>query len=174
MTDARTLHGPSRLAVPEGDTHDRLVCADCGYIAYENPKVVAACVVLYGEQYLLCRRAIEPRRGYWTIPGGYLEQHETTADGARREALEEAECTVEIDGFVGIFEIPRVSQIYVVHRGRLATPDFGPGAESSDVALFDYADIPWDDLAFSSVTWALQQVHAGAPTAGALAPDPAR
>jgi len=171
MSDHKPLSGPSVLSVPEGDTHKRLVCQDCGYIAYDNPKVVAACVCLWQGQYLLCRRAIEPRRNYWTIPGGYLEQHETTADGAKRESWEEACCTIAIDGFVGIFEIPRVSQIYVVHRGELTTPDFAPGPESLEVKLFDYADIPWDELAFSSVDWALKQVHQNQPTTGALAPE---
>lgn len=171
MTERKQLPGPSVLSVPDGDTHERLVCRDCGFIAYDNPKIVAACVCLWQGQYLLCRRAIEPRRGFWTIPGGYLEQHETTADGAKREAWEEATCNVELDGLVGIFEIPRVSQIYVVHRGHLTAPDFAPGPESLDVQLFAYEDIPWDELSFSSVEWALKQVHSNQPTTGALAPE---
>lgn len=158
--------GPSVLATPEGDNRGRLVCRDCGYIAYDNPKIVAACVCTWEGRYLLCRRAIEPRRGYWTIPGGYLELRETTAEGALRETWEEARCRVELTGLAGIFEIPRVSQIYVVHYGRLTAPEFAPGPESLEVKLFDYKDIPWDEIAFASAAWGLKQVHAGKPMEG--------
>lgn len=164
------LPGPSVLETPEGDNRRRLVCRDCGYIAYDNPKIVAACVGAWEGQYLLCRRAIEPRRGYWTIPGGYLEARETTAEGALREAREEACCRIELTGLAGIFEIPRVSQIYVVHYGRLAAPEFAPGPESLEVKLFAYEDIPWDEIAFPPAAWGLKQVHNGRPAEGAVSP----
>jgi len=152
-------------AVPEGDTLPRKVCPDCGYIKYENPKIVAGAVCLWNEggeaagteKILLCRRAIEPRIGFWTIPAGYLELGETTAEGAARETWEEACARVAIEGLIGVYEIPHISQIYVIHRARLGSLDFAPGAESQEVALFGWEDIPWAELAFPSVTWALNR-----------------
>lgn len=153
--------GPSVSTVPEGDDKPRLVCPDCGYIEYDNPKVIAGAVCLWGEKILLCRRAIEPRIGFWTIPAGFLEMGETTAEGAVREVWEEARARVDVNGILGIYEIPHISQIYMVYRARLRRPEFAPGPESQEVALFDWGDVPWGDIAFPSITWALEKFREG-------------
>jgi ADP-ribose pyrophosphatase YjhB (NUDIX family) len=144
--------------IPDGDTHERSVCETCGYVAYENPKVVVGSVVAVGGQVLMCRRAIEPRRGFWTLPAGYLELGETLEEGAAREAMEEAEALISIDGILGVFSIARIGQVQVIFRARFADegePAFGPGPESLEVRLFSWADLPWDRIAFPSVHWAL-------------------
>ena len=166
------------LRTPADDTHERAVCDDCGYVAYENPKIIVGVVLAHKGQVLLCRRAIEPRRGYWTLPAGYLEMGETVEEGARREALEEAGADVALDGVLAFYSISRIGQVQVIFRGRFAAgPRFAPGVESLDVRLFEWADIPWDDLAFPSVHWSLQAWRAvgdgplGAP-AGNPSSDP--
>jgi ADP-ribose pyrophosphatase YjhB (NUDIX family) len=144
--------------IPEGDTRERMVCVDCGHVAYENPKVVVGAVVVADERILMCRRAIEPRKGFWTLPAGYMELGETLEEGAAREALEEAEAVIEIDGILGVFSIARIGQVQVIFRARFAAsgpPVFGAGEESLEVRLFGPEEIPWDDIAFPSVHWAL-------------------
>jgi ADP-ribose pyrophosphatase YjhB (NUDIX family) len=145
--------------IPEGDQRERLVCADCGHIAYENPKIVVGAVVVDDGAVLLCRRAIPPRHGFWTLPAGYLELGETLEEGAAREIFEEAQAQVAFDGILGIFSISRIGQVHVIFRARFApdaaSPRFAAGAESLEVALFAWQDIPWDHLAFPSVRWAL-------------------
>ena len=141
--------------VPQGDTTERYVCGDCGHIYYSNPKIVVGSVVAHEGRILLCRRAIEPRKGFWTLPAGYLEDHETPEDGARREAREEAQCDIVLDALLAVYSIPRISQVQLMYRAQLATPAFAAGAESLEVRLFSWEDIPWADLAFPSVTWAL-------------------
>jgi ADP-ribose pyrophosphatase YjhB (NUDIX family) len=147
------------VRVPDGDTFERRVCDACGFIDYENPKIVAGAVVRSGEQVLLCRRAIEPRLGFWTLPAGFLEQHETPQAGAAREAWEEAKARISITGLLGVYSIPRISQVQLIYIAELIMPEvgpaFAPGEESLEVALFDWADIPWGDLAFPSVAWSL-------------------
>jgi ADP-ribose pyrophosphatase YjhB (NUDIX family) len=144
-----------RREIPEGDSRPRIVCSDCGFINYENPKVVVGAVVREGDRILMCRRAINPRHGFWTLPAGYLELNETTAEGARREAWEEARAKIEIDGLIAVYSIPRLSQVQVIYRARFATPGIEPGPESLEVGLFSWDEIPWGDLAFPSVRWAL-------------------
>ncbi|MDD9877260.1 MAG: NUDIX hydrolase [Magnetovibrio sp.] len=164
--------GPSVKIIPDGDDRERLTCPDCGYIAYDNPKVVTGAVCVWEDRFLLCKRAIEPRIGYWTIPAGYLELNETFSEGAIREAWEEAQADITITGVLGIYEIPRISQVYVIHKAELTRPSFAPGAESEAVELVDWADIPWDELAFPSVTWALKQYRAGGDIAFVRHPEP--
>jgi len=147
--------GPSVRAVPEGDTRERLICPDCGYINYENPKIVVGAVALWQERILLCRRAISPRKGYWTLPAGYMELHETPDDGARREAWEEARATLRMRGLLGVYSIPRLSQVQLIYLADLVSPDVSAGEESLEVGLFAWDDIPWADIAFPSVGWAL-------------------
>jgi ADP-ribose pyrophosphatase YjhB (NUDIX family) len=147
--------GPIVRLIPEGDSLPRLVCTDCGFIHYENPKVVVGSVVVHGDRFLLCRRAIQPRLGFWTLPAGFLELGETALDGAKREALEEACATIEIDAMLALYSIPRISQVQVMYRARLATPEFAAGPESKEVRLFTWDEIPWSELAFPSVHWAL-------------------
>lgn len=144
---------------PEDDTRLRRVCDSCGWIDYENPKIVVGSVVEHEGKILLCRRAIEPRHGYWTLPAGFLEEHETVEDGARREAMEEAIAEIEPTALLAIYSVPRISQVQIFYRARLARPDFGVGPESLEVALFAWEDIPWDELAFPSVHWALKHYH---------------
>lgn len=144
----------------EGDDHQRLVCDSCGFIDYENPKIVVGSVVEAGSKIMLCRRAIEPRRGFWTIPAGFLEEHETTEDGARREAMEEANARIELRALLAVYNVPRISQVQLIYIARLADPAFSPGPESEEVALFDWDDIPWQALAFPSVHWALHHYAA--------------
>jgi ADP-ribose pyrophosphatase YjhB (NUDIX family) len=144
--------------VPPGDTMERLVCATCGHIDYQNPKIVVGSVVSHNGSVLLCRRAIEPRRGYWTLPAGYLELGETVEAGARREALEEAEADIAIDGILALFSISRIGQVQVIFRAGFAnpaTPRYACGPESAEVRLFGWDEIPWDNIAFPSVHWAL-------------------
>ncbi len=155
MAEHPKLRGPSERRVPEGDNRERLVCPDCGFINYENAKIVVGSVVTYEDRVLLCRRAIDPRRGYWTLPAGYLEQNEAAAEGARREAREEAMAEIVIDGLLAVYSIPRISQIQLIYRAHLTQPEFAAGPESLEVALFGWDDIPWHDLAFPSVRWAL-------------------
>jgi ADP-ribose pyrophosphatase YjhB (NUDIX family) len=148
--------------IPEGDNRERMVCADCGHIAYENPKVVVGSVVVADGAVLMCRRAIEPRRGFWTLPAGYMELGETLEEGAAREAMEEAQANIALDGILGVFSIARIGQVQVIFRGRFADPGpprFAAGPESEEVALFRWPQIPWDEIAFPSVRWALNAWH---------------
>jgi len=153
--------------VPEGDNRERLVCADCGFVAYDNPKVVVGSVVADGGHVLLCRRAIDPRRGFWTLPAGYLENDETLAEGAAREAWEEATARIAIDGILAVFTISRLSQVQVIFRAGFAADSavdsaakrFAAGPESLEVDLFHWDDIPWSEIAFPSVRWALNTWH---------------
>lgn len=140
-----------RLLVPEQDDRLRHVCEACGTVHYENPKLVVGCVAEWGERILMCRRAIEPRRGLWTLPAGFMEQGETTFEGARRETLEEALAEVRILSLFSLFNLPHIDQVYVMFRGRMTSPDFGPGRESLEVQLMHEEEIPWDQLAFASV-----------------------
>ncbi len=145
-------------SIPDGDDRERLVCSACGYVAYDNPKVVVGSVVQAGNSLLLCRRAIEPRRGFWTLPAGYLEHGETAGEGAMREAREEARASIQLDGVLALFSISRIGQMQVIFRARLADAGpaaFAPGPESLDVRLFAWDEIPWAELAFPSVAWAL-------------------
>ena len=154
--DDKPRAGPSVRRVPDGDTLDRLVCPDCGFIDYENPKVIVGSVCLWQDRVLLCRRAINPRKGYWTLPAGYLELNETTLEGAIREAWEEARAALEIDGLLAVYNIPRLSQVQLIYRARLSSPEISAGPESAEVALFEWDRIPWDEIAFPSVRWALE------------------
>ena len=162
--------------VPEGDNRERMVCADCGHIAYENPKVVVGSVILSDGKVLMCRRAIEPRKGFWTLPAGYMELGETLEEGAAREALEEANAEIAIDGILGVYSIARIGQVQVIFRARFASgePAFGAGEESLEVRLFGWDEIPWSEIAFPSVRWALDAWRtAGGDPLGRPAGNPA-
>jgi ADP-ribose pyrophosphatase YjhB (NUDIX family) len=155
--------------IPEGDDRERLTCPDCGHVAYENPKVVVGSIVAEGDSVLLCRRAIEPRSGFWTIPAGYMEMGETVEEGACREAWEEARARIAIEGVLAVYSIARLGQVQVIFRARFEQPGFAAGPESLEVRRFAWAEIPWDDLAFPSVRWALRAWRA-APRGVALNP----
>ena len=129
----------------------RAVCPNCGHIQYENPKIVVGCIPVFGERIVMCKRAIEPRYGLWTLPAGFMELHETAAEGAAREALEEANARVEVEDLYTVFSLPHISQVYMMFRARLLDLDFGPGAESLDVCLFEESEVPWEMLAFRTI-----------------------
>ncbi len=144
--------------IPEGENRERVSCLDCGHVFYENPKIVVGAVVVHDRRILLCRRAIEPRRGFWTLPAGYLELDETPAEGAVRETLEEAGAQIAIDGILAIYSISRIAQVQIIHRARFARPadpSIRAGDESLEVGLFAWDDIPRDAIAFPTVHWAL-------------------
>jgi len=155
MPDQPDTIGPFSQKVPEGDNRLRPVCDTCGFINYINPKIVVGSVVSFEDKILLCRRAIDPRKGYWTMPAGYMEEKESTEQGAMREAKEEACADIKIDALLALYNIPRISQVQVIYRAQLIEPKFGAGEESLEVKLFHWNDIPWDELAFPSVHWAL-------------------
>jgi ADP-ribose pyrophosphatase YjhB (NUDIX family) len=139
------------LRIPPGDNLPRHVCDACGTIHYQNPKMVVGCIPEWKDKILLCRRAIEPRYGLWTLPAGFMENGETTAQGALRETLEEAGARVEMGPLYTLLNLPHINQVYLMFRGRLLDLDFAPGEESLEVELFEEQDIPWDKLAFRSI-----------------------
>lgn len=145
------------LTVPPGDSLPRHVCTACGHIHYENPRLVVGCVVEHEERILLCRRAIEPRLGFWTLPAGFMENGETTAQAACRETLEEAGAQIILDAPFAMVNIAHINQVHLFYRGRLATPGFSAGEESLEVRLFHPEDIPWPDLSFRSVALCLER-----------------
>jgi ADP-ribose pyrophosphatase YjhB (NUDIX family) len=140
--------------IPDGDNRLRRICTSCLTIHYDNPRVVAGSVVFADDKILLCKRAIEPRYGYWTLPAGFLEADEDVEAGAQREAYEEACAQIRITHLLGVYSLPYLSQIHVMYLADLVS-DFKPGVESLDVRLYRYEDIPWHDLAFTTVRWAL-------------------
>ena len=139
------------LRVPPGDNRPRAVCDACGAIHYDNPKVVVGCLAIDGSGVLLCRRGINPRSGFWTLPAGYLEKGETTEQGAIRETWEEARARVKIDSLYTIFDLPYISQIYMFYRSKLRDGRFSAGEETVEVRIFAERDIPWSELAFPVV-----------------------
>lgn len=159
-TKAKRVPRFERRMTP-GEERERLVCVDCEFVFYENPKIVVGCVIHDCGRVLLCRRAIEPRQGFWTIPAGYMETGETVAEGAEREAWEEARARIDIEGVLAVYSIARLSQVQVIFRARMAEPGFEPGPESLDVRQVSWQDIPWDDIAFPSVRWALHAWYRG-------------
>ncbi len=142
---------------PEGETTDRHVCTGCGKIHYLNPKIVVGAVCNWQDKTLLCRRAIEPRTGYWTIPAGFLEIGESTEEGAIRETWEEATARIEIVGLLAVYNIVRLGQVQIFYGANLLSPDIAAGIETLELNLFDWADIPWQDLAFPTVHWILEK-----------------
>lgn len=139
------------LEIPPGDNRPRHVCGECGDVHYRNPKMVVGVVPEWDGRLLLCRRAIEPRHGYWTLPAGFLEIGETMEEGACREAREEANANLRIQGLYTVFSIPHIGQVHAFFRARLLDETFHPGEESLEVRLFRDEEIPWDELAFPVV-----------------------
>lgn len=142
---------PTTAQTPSGDDKIRQVCLACGNIHYENPKVICGALVIWQEQVLLCRRAIEPRYGYWTFPAGYMELNETMQQGAERETLEEAEALIHTEQMYCLYDIPHIGQIYAIFKAQLKNGMFGAGTETLESRLFYQHEIPWDELAFQSV-----------------------
>jgi ADP-ribose pyrophosphatase YjhB (NUDIX family) len=157
MNYCSSCGAPVSQRIPEGDSALRDVCNQCGMIHYVNPKMVVGTLAESQGKLLLCRRAIEPRRGMWTLPAGFMEMAETTAEAALRETLEEACAKVELLELYTLVNVAHIGQVHMFYRARLPEPIFAAGVESLEVALFDEAEIPWDEIAFRSVTLALGQ-----------------
>jgi ADP-ribose pyrophosphatase YjhB (NUDIX family) len=151
---------PVALAIPEGDNRPRYVCAQCDAIHYQNPKLVIGSLPVWeadGElKVLLCKRAIEPRHGYWTLPAGFMENNETTSDAAIRETEEEAGAHIELGPLYTLINVSHVHQVHLFYLARLLDLDFAPGIESLDVQLFSEREIPWADLAFPTIRKTLE------------------
>ena len=143
--------------IPEGEDRERDVCPSCGEVFYVNPKIIVGCIPTVGDQVLLCKRAIEPRYGKWTLPAGFMENRETTAEGAAREMWEEAEARAVDMALYRIFDVPHISQVYVFYRCEVLDGQFGAGSESLESKLYSEADIPWDELAFPVVIEMLRE-----------------
>ena len=153
------------LKIPEGDDRDRFVCGTCGTVHYENPKVVVGCIAEQDGRILLCRRNISPQKGKWTIPAGYLENNESLKQGALRETLEEAGATVAEATPYRIFDLPFISQIYVIFRAQLKTVNFAPTLESAEIKLFMQNEIPWNAIAFQVIGQTLRHYFKDRPLA---------
>lgn len=152
--------GPVAFSVPPGDHLPRFICPACNLIHYQNPKMVVGTIPEWEDKILLCRRAIEPKHGLWTLPAGFMENSETTAQGAKRETWEEALAKVEILSLYSLYNLPHINQVYLMFRATLLNSDFGPGPESLEVALFREQDIPWDTLAFRTIEATLKTYFA--------------
>lgn len=169
MSDPAKKSGPSIRAVPEGDTRERLICGECGFVQYDNPKIVVGAVATWEDRILMCKRAIEPARGRWTIPAGYMELGETPEQGAAREAVEEACAALEIGALIGVYSIPRIGQVQLIYRATLVDGAFAAGAESLAAALYAWDEIPWVEIAFPTVRWALDDWRATKDQASVVA-----
>jgi ADP-ribose pyrophosphatase YjhB (NUDIX family) len=143
--------------IPPGDSLPRFVCDQCGEIHYQNPRMVVGTIPEWKGRVLLCRRAIEPRYGYWTLPAGFMENGETVAEGAMRETLEEAGARIEMAEAFSMISVPRVNQVHVFFRARVVDAEFRPGAETLEVALLEEAEVPWKDIAFRTVSLTLER-----------------
>ena len=148
---------PVSIEIPAGDHLPRHVCAACGVIHYQNPRIITGCIPVWEDQILICRRAIEPRHGYWTLPAGFMENGETVQHGAAREAQEEALADVEIGPLISMVNVLASQQVHMLFRAKLKNLDVGAGAESLEVKLINPNNIPWDDLAFESVRFTLRR-----------------
>ena len=147
---------PTSQRIPLGDNKNRDVCIKCGAIFYQNPKIIAGCVPTFDDKVLLCKRAIEPRSGFWTLPAGFMENHETCLEAALRESEEEANTHINNPTLYGIFDLPHISQVYIFYQGEVIDGLFSPGIESLEVKLFKENDIPWKNLAFPVIDIMLQ------------------
>lgn len=144
----------------DGDTRERAVCAACHTIHYENPLNVVGTIPVWGDKVLLCKRNIEPRKGRWSLPAGFMELGETTAEGAARETVEEAGAQFEMQTLFSLINVARVGQVHLFYRATLLSPEFAPGTETQEAMLFDEADIPWDEIAFRTVKETLEHFFA--------------
>jgi len=156
----RVCGAAAEYRVPKDDNRERATCTACGEIHYENPLNVVGTVPVWGEQVLLCRRNIEPRYGFWTLPAGFMELGESTAEGALRETVEEAGARVEMQGLFTLLNVARVGQVHLYYRARMLDTTLDPGPETIEARLFDEADIPWDTLAFRTVRVTLEHFFA--------------
>jgi len=142
--------------IPDGDNRVRDVCDACELIHYQNPRIIAGCIPVWDDKVLLCKRAIHPRKGFWTLPAGFMELGETTEQAAIRETLEEAEAIVQTEELYAVFNLPHINQVYMIYRSALLKPEFSSGIESLEVRLFAEHEIPWGDLAFETMQLSLK------------------
>ncbi|MCW8855473.1 MAG: NUDIX hydrolase [Gammaproteobacteria bacterium] len=142
--------------IPNGDNIPRYVCNQCETIHYQNPKIITGTIPEWNDKILLCKRAIEPRHGLWTLPAGFMENSETTIEGALRESMEEAHAQLNNLSLFCVFSIPHISQVYMIYRGELIDGKARPGSETLSLDLFSEADIPWDELAFPVINETLK------------------
>ncbi len=166
--------------VPDDDNRERALCDNCGAIHYQNPRMVVGTLPVWQDQVLLCRRAIEPRLGYWTLPAGFMELGETTAQGAERETREEAGARIDLGPLFSMIDVPMADQVHLFYLAQMHDPDFDPGPESLEARLFREQDIPWEDIAFRTVSTTLRLFFAdrrngrfGMHTPSLDAPSPA-
>ena len=152
--------GRVRIAIPEGDNRPRHICDGCELIHYQNPKMVVGCIVEHEDKVLLCKRAIEPRYGLWTLPAGFMENDETTMQAAARETFEEASADVNVTQLFTMFSLPHIDQVYMLYRAEFKELAFAAGAESLEVGLFSESEIPWDEIAFPVITESLKRFFA--------------
>ena len=148
------------LRCPDDDNRPRHICTACGTIHYQNPNMVIGSIPEWEDKILLCRRAIEPRHGLWTLPGGFMENGESTTDAAIRETLEEANARIDIGELYSMYSLPYINQVHLLFRARLLDLDFGPGPESLEVRLFAEDEIPWDEIAFRPIKFSLEHYFA--------------
>jgi ADP-ribose pyrophosphatase YjhB (NUDIX family) len=156
----KTCGAPVNYQVPADDNRERATCTGCGAIHYENPLNVVGTVPVWGDQVLLCKRNIEPRWGKWTLPAGFMELGESTAEGALRETIEEAGVQVEMQGLFTVLSVVRVGQVHLFYRARMLSPEVDPGPETIEARLFSEAEVPWDELAFHTVRETLERYFA--------------
>ena len=142
---------PTEFKIPDGDNKERAVCTVCGHIHYQNPKVVSGCILEWEDKVLLCKRATEPRSGFWTLPAGFLENNETVAEGALRETREEANAVSSKIKLFFMCDLRHISQIYMMYIGKLSNGEYSAGPESEEVKLFAETEIPWNDIAFTVI-----------------------
>lgn len=145
-----------QFIIPPGDNRRRFVCSNCKTIHYSNPTIVAGCLPIWEGKVLLAKRAIEPRKGYWNVPSGYMENGETVEEGATREVWEEAEAKIDLIGIHALYNIPHINQVYIHFLGHLVDGKYGIGEESEEVQLFAEEEIPWEDIAFTSSIFTLK------------------
>ena len=151
---------PVVLRIPSGDNLPRHICTQCNIVHYQNPKMVIGTLPEWQDKVLLCRRAIEPRAGFWTLPAGFMENAETTAQAAVRETLEEAHARIELGELYTLINVPHINQVHMMYRARLLNLDFSAGMETLEVALYDESDIPWREIAFRTVAMTLKHFYA--------------
>ncbi len=157
---------PEEKEIPPGDNLPRHICGSCGTIHYQNPRIIVGCIPVWEHRILMCRRAIEPRKGFWTIPAGFMENQETLEVGAQRECMEEANAEVDIGAVHTVYSIPHINQVYIIFLSKLKNLDFSPGPESLETVLMEASEIPWDEIAFSSIKFTLHNYFHGSEDSG--------
>lgn len=148
---------PNHVSIPQGDNRERAVCSQCGFIHYQNPNIICGCLPIYEDKVLLCKRAIEPRLGFWTLPAGFMENGETLQEGAQRETWEEAKAKLKNLSLYSVFNLPTINQVYVIFKAEVIDGIHAVGEESSATRLYEEHEIPWNELAFPTISNTLKR-----------------